>query len=91
MKWSGYSYSRCEGELEDAYAIAEILVHDREDLIHKVVGWMLRAAGDKDRPRLLGFLDKHAATMPRTMLRAAIEKLTPTERAHYLALKGERA
>jgi hypothetical protein len=78
-----------EGDLEDAYAIAEILLNDNEDLIHKVVGWMLRAAGDKDRHRLQVFLDAHAATMPRTMLRAAIEKLPEDLRRHYLGLKSK--
>jgi 3-methyladenine DNA glycosylase AlkD len=77
-----------EGHLDDAYAIAEILLNDKEDLIHKVVGWMLRAAGDVDRDRLLAFLDQHAATMPRTMLRAAIEKLPEDQRRHYLGLKS---
>ncbi|MFC4949956.1 DNA alkylation repair protein [Pseudonocardia sp. GCM10023141] len=47
---------------------------------------MLRAAGDKDPPRLLDFLDEHAATMPRTMLRYAIEHLEPARRAHYRSL-----
>jgi 3-methyladenine DNA glycosylase AlkD len=63
------------------------LLNDKEDLIHKGTGWMLRAAGDKDHPRLLKFLDQHAATMPRTMLRYSIEKLNPTQRKHYLGLK----
>jgi len=48
---------------------------------------MLRVAGDKDRERLLAFLDEHAATMPRAMLRYAIEKLEAKKRAHYLAIK----
>ena len=77
-----------EGDLDDAYAIATILLNDPEDLIHKVVGWMLRAAGDKDRPRLLAFLKAHAATMPRTMLRAAIEKLPEDQRRHFMRLKS---
>jgi hypothetical protein len=55
-----------------------------------VVGWMLRAASDKDRPRLLALLDAEAATMPRTMLRAAIEKLPEEQRRHYLGLKSKR-
>lgn len=52
------------GERDDMYAIAGILLHDREDLIHKVVGGMLREAGKKDKPQLLAFLDKHATMMP---------------------------
>ena len=72
----------------DTFAIAEILVNDPEDLVHKGTGWMLRAAGDKNRKSLLGFLDKHAATMPRVLLRYSIEKLDKSQRDHYLKLKG---
>ncbi len=74
-------------QTEDTFAIAEILVDDAEDLVHKGTGWMLRAAGDVDRPRLLAFLDKHAATMPRVLLRYSIEKLDKDLRNHYLELK----
>ncbi len=73
--------------LDDVFAIAEILVHDEEDLVHKGTGWMLRFAGDKDRKRLLEFLDKYAATMPRTLLRYSIEKLEPELRQYYMGLK----
>ena len=76
-----------KGELDDAYAIAELLLGDKEDLVHKATGWMLRFAGDKDRPRLLKWLDQHAATMPRVALRYSIEKLNPKQRQHYLGLK----
>ena len=55
------------GELEDSYAIAELLLGDPEDLIHKAVGGVLRFAGDKDPPRLLAFLDTRAATLPRVI------------------------
>lgn len=75
-------------QTDDTFAIAEILVNDPEDLVHKGTGWMLRAAGDKDRERLLTFLDKHAATMPRVLLRYSIEKLDKDQREHYLKLKG---
>jgi hypothetical protein len=75
-------------QTDDTFAIAEILVNDPEDLVHKGTGWMLRAAGDKDRKRLLTFLDKHAATMPRVLLRYSIEKLDKDQRDHYLKLKG---
>ena len=71
----------------DAFNIAEILVNDDQDLIHKGTGWALRYAGDKDPQTLLFFLDKHAATIPRTLLRYAIEHLDKTQRDHYLSMK----
>lgn len=74
-----------QNDLDDTFRIAELLVKDKEDLIHKATGWMLRFAGDKDRKRLLEFLDKHAATMPRTLLRYSIEKLDPKKRAYYMS------
>jgi hypothetical protein len=74
-------------QVDDTFKIAELLLKDDEDLVHKAVGWMLRTAGDKDRGRLLQFLDDHAATMPRVMLRYSIEKLGKKEREHYLKLK----
>lgn len=77
-----------KGELDDTYKIAEMLLNDKEDLVQKATGWMLRFAGDKDRPRLLGFLDQHAATMPRIALRNAIEKFDQTQRSHYLSMKN---
>jgi len=76
-----------QGDLDDVFTLAELLLHDEHDLIHKPVGGNLRFAGQQDRPRLIAFLDRHAATMPRTALRYAIEKLEPAERKHYLALK----
>ncbi|MCU1516777.1 MAG: hypothetical protein JWQ75_1498 [Pseudarthrobacter sp.] len=75
------------GDVNDTFAIAELLLQDREDLIHKATGGWLRDAGRSDRPRLLAFLDAHAATMPRTALRYAIEHLDKPERDHYLRLK----
>ncbi|MEP7319372.1 MAG: DNA alkylation repair protein, partial [Panacibacter sp.] len=64
-----------QANVTDTFKIAEILVKDKEDLVHKATGWMLRFAGDKDPHKLLGFLDKYAADMPRTLLRYSIEKL----------------
>jgi 3-methyladenine DNA glycosylase AlkD len=75
------------GEVDDTFRIAEMLLTDEHDLIHKATGWMLRYAGDKDQPRLLGFLDEHAGTMPRAMLRYATEKLDKSTRETYLRAK----
>ena len=79
-----------QGEVEDTFKIAEMLLQDKEDLIQKAVGWMLRAAGDVDKKNLLSFLDKHATNMPRTLLRYATEKLDKIQREHYLSLKKGR-
>lgn len=75
------------GELDATYDIAEKLLGDRQDLIHKAVGWMLREAGKRDRERLRTFVMAHAHEMPRTALRYAIEHFTPEERAVFLAIK----
>ena len=75
------------GETSDLYRLAEILLPDRHDLIHKAVGWSLREAGKRvDATELRRFLDQHAATMPRTALRYAIEHFDAAERQHYLTL-----
>lgn len=74
------------GQLDDTFALAELLLDDPEDLMHKAVGGWLREAGKHDRPRLLAFLDEHAASMPRTTLRYATEKLTADEKAHYRSM-----
>ncbi|MCG3160150.1 MAG: hypothetical protein JMDDDDMK_01186 [Acidobacteria bacterium] len=76
-----------KGDLADTFKIAEMLLNDKEDLIHKATGWMLRASGGVDRQRLLGFLDQHAATMPRTLLRYSIEHLDKEQRDHYMNMK----
>lgn len=73
-------------DTDDTFAIAELLVHDKEDLVHKGTGWMLRFAGDKHPAKLVAFLDRHAAQMPRTLLRYAIEKLDKKKREHYMGL-----
>jgi len=78
-----------KGEIEDTFKIAEMLLHDKEDLIHKAAGGWLREAGKQDRQKLLGFLDQYAATMPRTFLRYAIEHLEKKQREHYMSMKNE--
>jgi len=74
------------GDLDDTYAIAEILLDDPEDLLNKAVGGWIRNAGTSDRPRMLAFLDEHAASMPRTTLTYAMEHLDKEQRAHYRGL-----
>lgn len=73
------------GQLEDTFAIADILLHHSHDLIHKAVGWLLREAGKKDEAALTEFLKSRYKTMPRTMLRYAIEKFPEDKRQLYLA------
>jgi 3-methyladenine DNA glycosylase AlkD len=76
------------GESADTYALAALVLDDREDLIHKASGWMLREAGKRvAEDELLAFLDQYATAMPRTMLRYAIERLADDVRKHYLALR----
>lgn len=72
------------GQLADTFAIADILLHHPHDLIHKAVGWLLREAGKRDKDALVSFLQPRAATMPRTMLRYAIERFPEEERQSYL-------
>ena len=75
------------GQLDDAFALAKVLLPDQHDLIHKAVGWMLRCAGDVDKPALLKFLDAHAHEMRRTALRYSLEHLTPEQKQHYMQMK----
>ena len=79
-----------KGDVEDAFKLAEALLHDKEDLIHKANGWALRFAGDKDRRQLLRFLDQHAATMPRVTLRYALAHCDKKQKAHFMGMKKEQ-
>ena len=72
------------GQLEDTFAIADILLHHPHDLIHKAVGWLLREAGKRDKDALVKYLKSRYQTMPRTMLRYAIEKFPEAERKQYM-------
>jgi 3-methyladenine DNA glycosylase AlkD len=73
------------GQVQDTFNIADILLHHPHDLIHKAVGWLLREAGKRDKAALVAFLQPRCRTMPRTMLRYAIEKFPEDERRQYLA------
>lgn len=76
-----------KGEFGDTLNLAEQLLNDTHDLMHKAVGWCLREVGKKEEKLLTDFLDIHATTMPRTALRYSIERLPETKRKYYLALR----
>lgn len=76
------------GQVDDTYAIADIFLEKPQplhDLLQKAVGWLLREAGKRDEQRLKDWLSKRYTTMPRTMLRYAIEKFTTEERQKYMS------
>ena len=77
---STYAFIR-KGQLEDTYALSDLMMHHPHDLMHKAIGWMLREAGKRNPERLYDYVMSHRADMPRTMLRYAIEKFSPKERA----------
>jgi 3-methyladenine DNA glycosylase AlkD len=85
---STYYFIRA-GAVADTFKIAEMLLNDDHDLIHKATGGWLREAGKKDPQKLLSFLDKYAGSMPRTALRYAIEHLDKKQRDYYMGLKKE--
>ena len=86
---STYYFIRA-GEVEDTFRIAELLLEDDHELVQKATGSWLREAGKKDRSRLLHFLEKHAAQMPRTTLRYATEKLDKDLRTQFMKMKPAR-
>ena len=73
-----------DDDIDDTFRIAELLVNDPHELVQKAVGSWVREAGKRDEKRLRAFLDTHAATMPRVILRYAVEKLPARTRAKYL-------
>lgn len=76
---STYAFIR-KGQLEDTYALSDLMMQHPHDLMHKAIGWMLREAGKRNPERLYDYVMSHRADMPRTMLRYAIEKFSPKER-----------
>ena len=80
---STYAFIR-KNDFKDTVKLSEIFLSHKHDLMHKACGWMLREAGKRDEKTLTDFLDKHASVMPRTMLRYAIERLSPEQRAFYM-------
>lgn len=76
------------GDASTSLELAELLLHDQEDLMHKAVGWTLREVGKRcDQQLLRDFLNRHAHYMPRTALRYAIEHLPPADGQHYMKKK----
>ncbi|MEK7582811.1 MAG: DNA alkylation repair protein [Patescibacteria group bacterium] len=76
-----------QGRFDETLKLAILLIKDPHDLIHKATGWMLREVGKKDERALTAFLDEHVSHMPRTMLRYALERLSPTQRRRYMAMQ----
>ena len=81
---STYEFIR-KNRFEESLKLAQILLQDKHDLIHKAVGWMLREIGKRDQQIEEIFLEKHHKKMPRTMLRYSIEKFIPEKRKYYMA------
>lgn len=73
-----------QGEFDDLIRLANRFMTHPHDLIHKAVGWMLREMGDEDLPTLVRFLESNCKSMPRTMLRYAIEKFPEADRKRFM-------
>jgi 3-methyladenine DNA glycosylase AlkD len=73
------------GQFDDTMKLAEIFLEAEHDLMQKSVGWMLREVGKRNEALLSGFLEIHRKKMPRTMLRYAIEKFSPEQRAYFMS------
>lgn len=85
---STFYFLRYQSNPIETYKLAETLVYEKHDLLQKAVGWSLREMGKLDSGLLHQFLDKYAATMPRTALRYALEKMTDSDKKHYMSLKN---
>jgi 3-methyladenine DNA glycosylase AlkD len=73
-----------QNKFDETFKISEMLMHDKHDLIHKAVGWMLREVGKKDKTQLEKFLDKYHKVMPRTMLRYSLEHFSVDKKKYYM-------
>lgn len=74
-----------DGQFSDILKLTKLLIRDGEDLMHKACGWMLREVGKKDKKVLVDFLEIEKGNLPRTTLRYAIERFTPSERKYFMA------
>ncbi|MDD4159228.1 MAG: DNA alkylation repair protein, partial [Proteiniphilum sp.] len=77
-------------DFADTLRLSEMFLSHTHDLMHKASGWMLREVGKRDENVLTGFLDAFHAEMPRTMLRYAVERLTPNKKKHYMQRPGKK-
>lgn len=76
-------------DFTDTLKLVELLMSDKENLMHKAMGWMLREIGKRDERTLTSFLDKRAACLPRTALRYSLERLSDEQRKYYMSMKRD--